>query len=157
MAGTKLSPDLRVELEAIAEGHGCELLHAEWSGGILRLFLDRPEGVRIEDCEAVSKDASALLDVADFGRGRYTLEVSSPGLDRRLFGPRDYQRFTGRRVRVRYLDPASGSRATVSARLDGFRPDASGGGEIELSGAGGDSPLVLRLEDVQLARLEIEL
>jgi ribosome maturation factor RimP len=157
MAGTKLSPELRTELESVAGAHGCELLDVEWSGGTLRLILDRPEGVRLEHCEAVSKDTSALLDVADFGRGRYTLEVSSPGLDRRLYGPRDYERFTGRRVRVRFVDPESGRRATVEGRLEAFRSDAPGGGEIELSRDGVVSPLVLRLEHVQLARLLIEL
>jgi ribosome maturation factor RimP len=151
-----LTPELQGELAAIAESKGCELLHAEFQSGVLRLFLDRPDGVRLEDCEAVSKDASALLDVADFGRGRYTLEVSSPGLDRQLYGPRDYERFTGRRVRVRFVDPSTGRRATVVARLEAYRP-ASDGGEIELSEPGAGATRVVRLADVQLARLEIEL
>jgi ribosome maturation factor RimP len=151
-----LTPELQQELAAIAESKGCELLHAEFQGGVLRLFLDRPEGVRLEDCEAVSKDASALLDVADFGRGRYTLEVSSPGLDRQLYGPRDYERFTGRRVRVRFVDPGTGRRATVVARLEAYRPSPDGG-EVELSEPGAATPRVVRVADVQLARLEIEL
>lgn len=155
MAGTSLTPELRQELAAIAESRGCELVEAEFLGGVLRIFLDRPEGVRLEDCEAVSKDASALLDVADFGRGRYTLEVSSPGLDRKLHGPRDFERFTGRRVRVRFVDPSTGRRATVVARLEAYRP-TPGGGEIELNEPGAPTRVV-RLADVQLVRLEIEL
>jgi ribosome maturation factor RimP len=151
-----LTPELQAELAAIAESKGCELVHAEFQSGVLRLFLDRSEGVRLEDCEAVSKDASALLDVADFGRGRYTLEVSSPGLDRQLYGPRDYERFTGRRVRVRFIDPQTGRRATVVARLDAYRPSPDGG-EIELSEPGAVTMRRVRLADVQLARLEIEL
>jgi len=156
MAGHRLTPELEEELAAIAGAHGCELIHAEYLGGTLRLYLDRPEGVRLEDCEAVSRDASAVLDVADFGRGRYTLEVSSPGLDRRFYGPRDYERFTGRRVRVRFVDAATGRRATVVGRLAEYRP-GRGGGEIELAETTGGAPRVVRLADVEQARLEIEL
>jgi ribosome maturation factor RimP len=156
MPGRTLDPELRAELASIAEARGCELLHAEFKSGTLRLILDRPEGVGLEDCEAVSKQASAVLDVADFGRGRYTLEVSSPGLDRELYGPRDFERFVGRRVRVRYLDPETRNRVTVVARLAAFRP-AAGGGEIDLNGTEDRRDRTLRLEDVQHARLEIEL
>jgi ribosome maturation factor RimP len=156
MAGASLTTELVAELAAVAEAQGCELLHAEFRSGTLRLILDREGGVRLEDCEAVSKLASALLDVADFGSGRrYTLEVSSPGLDRQLYGPRDYERFQGRRVRVRFVDPSTGRRATVTGRLAAYRPD--GGGEIELVETEAKRDLVVRLADVQLARLEIEL
>lgn len=156
MLGRTLEPELRTELASIAEARGCELLHVEFKGGTLRLILDRPGGVRLEDCEGVSKEASAFLDLADWGRGRYTLEVSSPGLDRELYGPRDYERFVGRRVRVRHLDPETGRRATVVARLAGFRMTAEGG-EIHLTEAEDRRDRTLRLADVQLTRLEIEL
>src|SRR6185369_3709461 len=76
--------ELQPELEAIAESAGCELVHVEIKGGVLRLFLDKPEGITLADCEHVSKLASAYLDVVDFGKSRYVLEVSSPGLDRQL-------------------------------------------------------------------------
>ncbi len=156
MSGRTLEPELRTELASIAEARGCELLHVEFKGGTLRLILDRPGGVRLEDCEGVSKEASAFLDLADWGRGRYTLEVSSPGLDRELYGPRDYERFVGRRVRVRHQDPETGRRATVVARLAGFRMTAEGG-EIHLTEAEDRRDRTLRLADVQLTRLEIEL
>jgi ribosome maturation factor RimP len=156
MSGRTLDPELRAELASIAEARGCELLHVESIAGTLRLILDRPDGVRLEDCEGVSKEASALLDLADWGRGRYTLEVSSPGLDRELYGPRDYQRFVGRRVRVRFLDPETRKRATVVARLAEFRPTAEGG-EIQLTETEDRQIRWLRLADVQLAKLEIEL
>lgn len=156
MSGRTLDPELRAELASIAEACGCELLHVEYLAGTLRLVLDRPEGVRLEDCEGVSKEASALLDLADWGRGRYTLEVTSPGLDRVLYGPRDYQRFVGRRIRVRYLDPETRKRATVVARLAGFEP-AADGGEIQLTETEDRHDRWLRLADVQLAKLEIEL
>ena len=155
MAGASLTTELLAELTAVAEAQGCELLHADFRSGTLCLILDREGGVRLEDCEAVSKQASAVLDVADFGSGRYTLEVSSPGLDRQLYGPRDFDRFQGRRVRVRYVDPATGRRATVAGRLTAFRP--GDGGEIELVETESKQDLVVRLADVQMARLEIEL
>lgn len=156
MSGRTLEPELRTELASIAEARGCELLHVEFKGGTLRLILDRPGGVRLEDCEGVSKEASAFLDLADWGRGRYTLEVSSPGLDRELYGPRDYERFVGRKVRVRHLDPETGRRATLVGRLAEFRMTAEGG-EIHLTETEDRRDRTLRLADVQLTRLEIEL
>ena len=99
---------------------------------------------------------SAGNRAADWGHGRYTLEVSSPGLDRELYGPRDYQRFVGRRVRVRYLDPETRQRATVIARLADFRATAEGG-EIQLTESEDRRDRTLRLADIQQARLEIEL
>jgi len=154
MPGVALSRELLAELEEIAAARGCELLHAEFVGGTLRLVLDRPEGVGLADCEAVSKDASALLDVAEFGRGRYTLEVSSPGLDRPFYRPSDYERFVGRRVRVRFRDPETGRRATVVGRLAEYRPE--GGGEIELTETESKRDVLIRLANVEQTRLTIE-
>jgi ribosome maturation factor RimP len=151
--------DLRVEIEAIAESAGCELVHAEFKGGVLRLFIDRPDGgVGLGDCETVSKQVSALLDVVDFGSRRYVLEVSSPGLDRQLYRAQDYQRFTGRLVRVTWFAPEGGKR-TVVGRLDELRPPPEGRTESEItvvdsqSGERYDIPL----GNVSVARLEIEL
>ncbi|MEZ5313824.1 MAG: ribosome maturation factor RimP [Thermoanaerobaculia bacterium] len=154
MAKNAIDPELTRELAEIAAAQGCELLRAEFQGGTLRLILDRVEGVRLEDCEAVSKQASALLDVSDFGRGRYTLEVSSPGLDRELYGPRDYSRFTGSRVRIRFVSPDTGKRATVTGRLSDFRPET---GEIRLTELDGGKEMTIQLGSVQLAKLTIDL
>jgi len=148
-----LGSDLASELEAIAAQAGCELVHAEWKGGTLRVLIDRPEGVAHEDCERVSKQVSALLDVLDFGSVRYVLEVSSPGLDRQLYRPRDYERFVGRQVRVTYGTPEVRKR-TVVARLEGFRPETA---EVELVEDGTENRTTLRLEQIQTARLVIEL
>jgi ribosome maturation factor RimP len=155
MAGNSLTPELVSELEAVAGAHGCELLHAEFKGGILRIFLDREAGVGLGHCEAVSKEVSALLDVSDFGRGRYTLEVSSPGLDRQLYRPRDYERFVGRRARVRFRDRSTGRRATVVGELSGYRPD--GGGEVDVDVTETKQTLTIPLEDIEVARLVIEI
>lgn len=157
MPKSAIEPELERELAAIAAAQGCELLKAEYQGGVLRLILDRENGgVRLEDCELVSKQASALLDVADFGRGRYTLEVSSPGLDRELYGPRDYARFSGSRVRVRFVDPETGKRATLVGRLAEFSGDDDAIRLIEIESGIAGAEKRIRLTDIQLAKLEID-
>ena len=153
MSKNAIEPELEHELAAIAAAAGCELLKAEFQGGTLRLILDREGGVRLEDCELVSKLASAFLDVAEFGRGRYTLEVSSPGLDRELYGPRDYARFSGSRVNVRFVDPETGKRATLTGRLAEYSAER---GEIRLTELERDAERTIRLVDIQLAKLVFE-
>lgn len=151
-----VDPALEGEIAAIAQARGCELYHLEFKGGVLRIFLDRPQGgVSIADCEVVSKQASALLDVVDFGDRSYTLEVSSPGLDRQLYRPRDYERFQGSRVRVTFHTDA-GDKKTVVGRLAAYRP--AGGGEIDLADTDRDGSITtLPLDSIKTARLEIEL
>jgi len=153
--------ELVPELEQVAEASGCELVHVELKGAVLRLFLDKPEGVTLADCERVSKQTSVLLDVLDFGSQRYVLEVSSPGLDRQLFRPRDYQRFVGRLARVTVTDPESGKRRTLVARLHEFRPAAdgsdAGGAEVVLADDKTGAQEVVPLRTIKTARLEVEL
>jgi ribosome maturation factor RimP len=153
--GQVVSPDLQAEFEQIAAAAGCELAHAEWKGGTLRIFLDRPEGVTIADCEHVSKQVSALLDVLDYGRGRYVLEVSSPGLDRELYRPRDYERFAGRLARVTFTDPATGGKKTVVGRLQEFLAGRDGSVRLVEEPTGRKHEIALA--DIRLARLEIEI
>lgn len=156
---TKIDPDLLQELESLAAASGCELVHCEFKGAILRLFIDRPEGVTLEHCEHVSRQASALLDVAGFGPSRYTLEVSSPGLDRQLYRPRDYRRFTGRLVRVTFRpEGEEGRRRTVVGRLEALAGDDEAATVVlRVSDVEGVEPLAIPLASVQTARLEIEL
>jgi ribosome maturation factor RimP len=221
---TPLTPGIEAELAEVAAAAGCELVHVEWKGGVLRLVLDRPpapqapprsvapsdlsvssepsgpsdasdpsdpsdpskdrapratsaSGVSLADCEQVARQASALLDVVDFGRGRYLLEVSSPGLDRELYRPRDYERFRGRLARVTYetRGPGGGpARRTVVARLAELRrpavepetPATAGAagpralpaaGEVTLIDDKTGERLTLQLESIRLARLEVEL
>ena len=144
---------LVTELEAIAESVGCELVRVEFKGGVLRLVLDREPSVSHEDCANVSRQASALLDVVDFGPARYTLEVSSPGLDRPLYRPEDYGRFTGRLARIT-VQPPGEKKKTVVARLAGFDP--SGGGRVTVTSDKGETQ-VIPLPQVLKARLEIEI
>ena len=151
--------ELRPELEQIAAASGCELVHVELKGGVLRLILDKPEGVNLADCELVSKQASAYLDVADFGRSRYVLEVSSPGLDRQLYKAADVGRFLGRLARVAFTDP-EGAKKTVVGRLQELRRDEGTPDDealvVLVDDTSGERTEV-RWKDIRTARLEIEL
>src|SRR5215210_2410252 len=148
--------DIRPEIESIAESSGCELWHAELKGGTLRLFLDKPEGVTLSDCEYVSKLVSAYLDVVDFGKSRYVLEVSSPGLDRQLYRPHHVERFVGHKVRVTLEDPATGKRRTVVGRLEAFERSETASDEEDARVVVVEEPKGERLEvkyrDIQQAR-----
>jgi len=96
--------ELRQLLEPAIERLGYELsdLEAKLGGGsgVVRVFIDQPEGIDLDDCEKVSLAVSALLDVEDPLPGQYNLEVSSPGLDRKLTKIEHFQRFTGESVKV---------------------------------------------------------
>ena len=153
--------ELRPELEQIAAASGCELVHGELKGGVLRLILDKPEGgVNLADCELVSKQASAYLDVADFGKSRYVLEVSSPGLDRQLYKTADVERFLGKLARVSFTDPADGAKKTVVGRLQELRRDEDTPDDealvVLVDDKSGERTEV-RWKDIRTARLEIEL
>ncbi len=149
-----LGRDLELELRAIAAEGGCELIDSELKGDQLRLVLDHPKGVTLEHCSAFSRQASALLDVDDFGEGRYTLEVSSPGLDRQLHDRQDYERFVDHRVRVRFTDTDTGGKRTVVGRLQSFANEE--GGLITVLENDEEEPIVVPLNRVEIARLEIE-
>ncbi|HWN40687.1 MAG TPA: ribosome maturation factor RimP [Thermoanaerobaculia bacterium] len=150
--------ELQPELEQIAAANGCELVHVELKGGVLRLILDKPEGVTLADCEVVAKQSSAYLDVADFGKSRYVLEVSSPGLDRELYKPADVERFLGKLARVAIIDPENGKKRTVIGRLQELQPSESVGDSkvVVTDDKTGERTEVL-WKDIRNARLEIEL
>ncbi|WP_423823803.1 ribosome maturation factor RimP [Salinisphaera sp. SPP-AMP-43] len=101
-------------LEPVVTDLGYELWHIESVGSgnnaVLRLYIDSPEGIGIEDCEKVSHEVSAALDVADDGSAAYQLEVSSPGLDRPLATAEHFERFIGQRARVNMFAPVAGQR-----------------------------------------------
>ena len=101
-------------LEPTVEGLGYELsdLEAKIGGknGVLRLFIDKEDGISLDDCEKVSLAVSALLDVEDPLPGQYNLEVSSPGADRTLTKPAHFERFAGATVKVQMRFPVDGRR-----------------------------------------------
>jgi ribosome maturation factor RimP len=98
----------------VAAERGLELVHAELAGGarapIVRVFIDKPGGVTHEDCSAVSLHVGTILDVEDFIPSAYTLEVSSPGLERGLYKREDYERFAGRMAKMKSRSPVNGQR-----------------------------------------------
>ncbi len=101
---------------------GYELVLIEYvpRGAVLRLFIDREGGVTIDDCARVSQTVGDLLDaegISDRIPGRYHLEVSSPGLDRPLVRPRDFQRFAGQDVTVTTREPLEGGRKNFKGKL----------------------------------------
>lgn len=108
-------------IEPAVEALGYELVLLEFSAGlssgVLRLYIDHPEGIALEDCESVSREIAALLDVEDPIQKAYQLEVSSPGMDRPLVKPEHFQRFAGEKVRVQLLAPVSGRKKLLGKLL----------------------------------------
>ena len=106
--------DLDALIEPVVTGLGCELWGIEQvthgSQSRLRIFIDAESGVSVEDCERISRQLSSVLDVHDPLKGRYTLEVSSPGMDRRLFKFEQYPAYVGERIRVMLKVPFEGRR-----------------------------------------------
>jgi ribosome maturation factor RimP len=109
----------------VAASSGLEVVEVEMRGGgkarMLRIYIDKPGGVTHEDCANLSREVGTILDVEDaIPGGSYVLEVSSPGLDRKLNRPQDYERFTGSRVKITTRDPLNGNRH-FEGRLEDFR------------------------------------
>src|SRR5262249_36609505 len=116
---------IRAIAARVASTHGVELVEIDLKGGgkarTLKITIDKPEGVNHEDCANVSREVSAILDVEDaVPGGSYTLEVSSPGLDRRLLTEKDYTRFAGSRVKLMTREAVNGNRH-FEGRLEGFQ------------------------------------
>jgi ribosome maturation factor RimP len=168
---TPLSDKTTREIGAIAEERGCRLLAIESAGAgrfsVLRLVLERLDGsaVSVEDCESISREASTVLDAADEIPHRYTLEVSSAGLDRRLYSLADAERFVGRRVRVKTENPVTPAPLPVAgARTPAISPARNFAGRLER--VDGDVLTVVdeadrriynvRFGDIRLARLDFE-
>lgn len=113
---SKNSVELLEQLLApVVKSLGCELWGLEFHSagsrrGLLRLYIEKPEGVLLADCEKVSRQASSVLDVEDPIHGEYVLEVSSPGADRPLYTEAQYKQYVGTRVRVKLQRPYEGRR-----------------------------------------------
>jgi ribosome maturation factor RimP len=145
-----LREDLEALLGPLVADLGYELWELEYMpaarGGLLRIYIDAPAGVTLEDCERVSRAVSKALDAADPIPGHYTLEVSSPGLDRPLRTPAHFARFVGGRIRVQLKEPIDGRRRYVG-QLSGIEDDV-----LDLAVEGGH--VRLPLDSIQRARLE---
>ncbi len=124
---------------------GVEYLRGRPGGDLLRVYIDAEKGITLDDCAAVSNQLSGVLDVEDLIPGNYTLEVSSPGLDRPLFEPDHYRRFLGREVKIR-LDSSVPGRRRYKGTLLGIE-----GGKIEVEADG--EVHTLNLDEIREARL----
>jgi ribosome maturation factor RimP len=101
---------------------GVELQTGGPGGGLLRVYIDSENGISADDCQKVSYQVSGILDVEDPIPGHYTLEISSPGLDRLLFRPQDFERFAGQLIKLRAAYPIEGQRK-FKGRLIGMQGD----------------------------------
>lgn len=137
-------------LEPTVSALGYELLGVEYLAqgkhSRVRLYIDAPAGIGLEDCEKVSHQASGILDVEDPIKGQYSLEVSSPGLDRPLFRLEHFARFLGQRVKLRIHQPRNGQR-NFQGRIDAVENE-----EIYISMDDGNQ-LVVSMADIEKANL----
>jgi ribosome maturation factor RimP len=117
---------LKALLQPVVEALGCELWGLQLESGgkrkLLRIYIDREEGIGVEDCERVSRQSGAVLDVEDAISGEYVLEVSSPGMDRPLYELGQYERYIGEDVSLR-LRFAYDGRRNFKGRLVGVDGD----------------------------------
>lgn len=153
-----MANDIQARIQEIAErvgaSEGIEIVEVEVKGTggnrLVRISIDKSEGVSHGDCETISQQVGTILDVEDVvPGGRYTLEVSSPGVERKLFRLRDFERFAGHKARVRLRQPVEGSRH-LEGKLAGIH-----GGKIRME-VGPDHWVDFDLGDVERANLKFE-
>lgn len=139
--------------ERVAGSEGLEIVEVQLLGGgprrMLRILIDKPGGISHGDCETVSDQVGTILDVEDvIPGGSYTLEVSSPGVERALKKPRDFERFVGRKIKVVLRHPVENQRrweGALAAFADGVAVLEAGGRSIRFG-----------LNDVERANLKFE-
>lgn len=150
---TDTEQQIREIAERVATSEGIEVVDIEYRGGGKRhklcVYIDKPGGITHADCELISRQVGTIVDVEDLVPGSYVLEVSSPGLDRKLLKPKDYERFLGRKARVRLHRPLEGKQSYVG-RLCEYND-----GAIALE-IGPQQVVRFQFEDVAKARLVVE-
>lgn len=147
------APDRVTKLiRPIVEGLGFEFVGAEYHParreGLLRIYIDSPNGIDVDDCARVSHQVSGALDVEDPIAGEYVLEVSSPGLDRPIFEWSDFARFTGEQARIRLHGLVDGRRK-LQGRIVGAQGDA-----VVIDEQG--HPVTVAFSDIDRAFVELE-
>ena len=131
---------LGIIIERVVDREGLELVHWERVGpsgnSVLRIYIDKPGGVGHGDCQRVSNQVGLMIDVDDLIPSRYTLEVSSPGIERGLYKPADFERFAGQRIKLRTVEPIQGQRSfrgtLKGLSLDNVVLEADNVGAIEI-------------------------
>jgi len=151
---SNVTDKVREIAERVASDEGLEIVDVQMMGGggtrVLRIFIDKPQGVTHADCEYISQHVGTILDVEDVIPGaRYTLEVSSPGVERKLSKPQDFERFIGQKVKVALRQPIENQRHWVGA-LKSFAE-----GIITLEPSPGRS-IQFPLDQVERANLKFE-
>ncbi|MGH9404363.1 MAG: ribosome maturation factor RimP [Terriglobia bacterium] len=145
---------IREMAERVAASEGLKLIDVELKGGrtnqLLRIYIDKPQGVSHADCQLVSEQMSALLDVEDPFPGRFTLEVSSPGLERELISASDYKYFVGRKARLVLREPLENGNRVLEGRLAGLES-----GRVRLD-TGDDQVRELDLARIAKAKLVLD-
>ncbi|HVR43990.1 MAG TPA: ribosome maturation factor RimP [Thermoanaerobaculia bacterium] len=153
----ELPKELEQQIAGIVESEGLELVHIELRPQgrryLLRIDIDKNDGVTLDDCQLVSHQVSALLDVEDPIPAAYELEVSSPGLDRKFYRESDYRKFLGRMVRVK-TSRAIGGLHVIIGRLEEY--DGERIVVVDPSSKKGISYEV-PMSEIREARLEVEL
>lgn len=134
---------------------GYELLGVEYLAqgrhSILRIYIDSPGGITLDDCERASRQVSAVLDVEDPIKGQYSLEMSSPGLDRPLFTAAHFAQFVGHEVKLRLHSPIEGRRK-IKAVIDGVEGEL-----IHLTASDTDEEWQISLDNIEKANLVPEI
>jgi ribosome maturation factor RimP len=145
---------LRQAIEPLLAAEGMSLVDLQWSRRgrrwVLALFIDKAGGVTLEDCAQISRQVGARIEVDNLIEPSYTLEVSSPGLDRPLRTLADYAQFHEHLVRIITTSPLAG-RSTIVGRLKGVDE-----GQIVLVEAKGAGVMRIPLTQIKRARLEVE-
>ena len=152
----QMQPAIAARIEQIAErvaaSEGLEVVEVEVKGGgknqFVRISIDKPDGVTHADCELMSQQVGTILDVEDVVPGHYTLEVSSPGLERKLLKARDYERFQGKKAKVTLRQPVENQRhweGTLSGYSEGLVSLETNGRQIRFP-----------IEQVEKANLKFE-
>lgn len=140
-------------IRSILDSLGYELIEVEYLAGAkrakLRIFIDKEGGVTLDDCEKASRYIGYALDVEDPISTSYILEVSSPGLDRPLKGPLDYERYRGRLVKIKTKVPIDNQMVFIG-RLSGII------GQTVVIKPDGKEDLSILLDNIRSARLEVE-
>lgn len=141
-------------IEPVINSYGIELDHLEFGRmgrkGLLRVFIEKEGGVTLDDCELISREIEAVLDVEDPIPYSYVLEVSSPGLDRPLQGPKDFKRFAGKTVRVVLTEPVEKQTFFIGKIAD------AGDDAITLL-IPKDKKIIILYNNISKARLEVEI
>ncbi len=144
--------------ERVAQSEGIEIVEVELKGGgksrFLRISIDKPEGVTHADCELISHQVGVILDVENVVPGAYTLEVSSPGVERKLLKYKDFERFLGKKIKLILREPIESSRSWEGT----LAACANGQITLEVAGPAAAEPKIIQFpfDQVEKANLKFE-